>query len=118
MSIAIGIGGNVGTEAEIIARFVLAREALMQLGTVRSASIYRTAPIGPAQPAFLNTAVLVRSPEMQPAELVATTQEIETLLGRDRAREVHWGPRTIDLDLLWQGGLALLMLIWWVSTHR
>ncbi|HEY4056241.1 MAG TPA: 2-amino-4-hydroxy-6-hydroxymethyldihydropteridine diphosphokinase [Kofleriaceae bacterium] len=100
MSIAIAFGGNIGDEAQILERFVHAREALAQLGPVRSASIYRTAPIGPDQPAYLNTAVLVRAPDVQPGELVATTQEIERLLGRDRSREVHWGPRTLDLDIL------------------
>jgi 2-amino-4-hydroxy-6-hydroxymethyldihydropteridine diphosphokinase len=100
VSIAIALGGNVGTEAQILERFVHAREALMQLGSVRSASLYRTAPIGPEQPRYLNTVVTLRAPDVQPAELVATTQEIERLLGRDRSREVHWGPRTIDLDIL------------------
>ncbi|CAN5745873.1 2-amino-4-hydroxy-6-hydroxymethyldihydropteridinediphosphokinase [soil metagenome] len=100
MSIAIGLGGNIGDEAQILERFGHAREALTQLGSVTSASIYRTAPIGPEQPAYLNTVVLVRASDVQPAELVATTQEIERLLGRDRTREVHWGPRTIDLDVL------------------
>ena len=37
-----------------------------------------------------------------PAELVATLHELEHLLGRERSREVRWGPRPIDLDvLLW-----------------
>ena len=98
--IAIGLGGNIGDESQIIERFVRAREALALLGSVTSASIYRTAPIGPEQPPYLNTAVLVRAPDVQPSELVATTQEIEFLLGRDRSRAVHWGPRTIDLDVL------------------
>lgn len=98
--IVIGLGGNVGTEAEIVARFGRAREALSALGAVRSAPLYRSAPIGPAQPAFLNTAVRVRAADMQPAELIATTLEIERLLGRDREREARWGPRPVDLDIL------------------
>ena len=101
--IAIGLGGNVGGELEIRARFVAAREALAQLGDVRSAGLYRSAPIGPDQPAFLNSAIRVRADETTtPAELVATLHELEHLLGRDRSREVRWGPRPIDLDvLLW-----------------
>ena len=76
-AIAIGIGGNLGTYDEILARFVRAREALAVLGAVRSAQLYRTAPIGPEQPPFLNTAVLLRVDDMQPAELIATTLELE-----------------------------------------
>jgi len=98
--LVIGLGGNVGDEAELAARFRAAREALAMLGGVRSARLYRTAPIGPAQPAFLNTAVRIALDHAQPDELIATVLEIERLLGRDRAREARWGPRRIDLDVL------------------
>ena len=97
--VAVGLGGNVG---DVRATFVRAREALAQLGPLRSAPLYRTAPIGPAQPAFLNSAVSIRIAGATPAELVATVLELERLLGRDRAHEERWGPRTLDLDvLLW-----------------
>ena len=98
--LVIGLGGNVGTESEIRSRFVGAREALAELGPVRSAALYRTAPIGPVQASFLNTAVSVRMPDAIPGELIATVLEIEHLLGRDRRSESRFGPRTIDLDIL------------------
>jgi 2-amino-4-hydroxy-6-hydroxymethyldihydropteridine diphosphokinase len=101
-AIVIGIGGNLGSDAEIRERFVRAREALTEIGHVRSAALYRTAPVGPKQPAFLNTAIALRPPDIQPAELLATLHEVERLLGRRREIEARWGPRTIDLDvLLW-----------------
>jgi 2-amino-4-hydroxy-6-hydroxymethyldihydropteridine diphosphokinase len=101
-AVAIGFGGNVGEESAIVERFEHARDALKQLGGISSASLYRSAPIGPAQPAFLNTAVSVRVSTTTPDELLAYLREIERMLGRDRAHEVHWGPRTLDLDvLLW-----------------
>jgi 2-amino-4-hydroxy-6-hydroxymethyldihydropteridine diphosphokinase len=104
MSIVIGLGGNVGTHEQIVERFRTARDALAQLGRVRSAPLYRTAPIGPAQAAFLNTAVALDAPDMQPAELLAILHEIEAQLGRRRAHEARWGPRTLDLDVLeWDG---------------
>lgn len=106
-TIAIGFGGNVGGEAAICGRFERAREALAQLGEVRSAALYRSAPVGPAQPEFLNTAIRLRADDATPAELMATLRELEQLLGRDRAREVRWGPRTIDLDVLLWGERAL-----------
>ncbi len=105
--LAIGFGGNVGDEAAIRARFVAARDAFSQLGTVRSAPLYRSAPIGPAQPPFLNTVVAVAAPDAQPEEVLALIRELEVLLGRDRASEVRWGPRTIDLDVLAWGSRAL-----------
>jgi 2-amino-4-hydroxy-6-hydroxymethyldihydropteridine diphosphokinase len=98
--VVIGLGGNVGTEAAIVARFGHARSALAALGAVRSAPLYRSAPIGPAQPAFLNTAVCVAYADGQPAELIATLLELERMLGREREREARWGPRPIDLDVL------------------
>jgi 2-amino-4-hydroxy-6-hydroxymethyldihydropteridine diphosphokinase len=96
--VVIGLGGNVGTDAVITARFDRARAALSELGALRSAPLYRTAPIGPEQPAFLNTAVCIAYADGQPAELIATVLEIERMLGRVRAE--RWGPRVIDLDVL------------------
>jgi len=95
--VVIGLGGNVG---DVQAAFVRAREALAQLGPVTSAPLYRTAPIGPAQPPYLNSAVRVRWANVTASELIATVLEIEALLGRDRRGEPRWGPRTIDLDVL------------------
>jgi 2-amino-4-hydroxy-6-hydroxymethyldihydropteridine diphosphokinase len=97
--LVIAMGGNVGGDAAIIERFDRARAALAELGDVRSAPLFRSAPIGPAQPAFLNTAVRISLGDAQPGELIATVLEIERLLGRTRG-EARWGPRLIDLDVL------------------
>jgi len=105
--IVIGVGGNIGTDAEIVDRFRIARMAIEALGDVRSAPLYRTAPLGPAQPAFLNTALLVRIADALPAALIATLLEIERLLGRERTREERWGPRPIDLDILIWGARVI-----------
>jgi 2-amino-4-hydroxy-6-hydroxymethyldihydropteridine diphosphokinase len=106
-ALVIGFGGNVGGEPAIVERFSLAREALAALGDVMSAALYRTAPIGPVQPAFLNTAVRVRWRDAIASEVIATVLEIERLLGRDREREARWGPRTIDLDVLVWGSRVI-----------
>ncbi len=106
-ALVIGLGGNVGGEPAVRERFVRARAALEQLGEVRSAPLYRSAPIGPVQPAFLNTAVRVRYADGTPGELIATVLEIERLLGRHREREARNGPRPIDLDILLWGTRAI-----------
>lgn len=98
--VVIGLGGNVGGEPAIAQRFDRARAAIAALGGVRSARLYRSAPIGPDQPWFLNTAVRIALPDAQPGELIAALLEIERLLGRRRASEARWGPRPIDLDVL------------------
>lgn len=70
-----------------------------QVGIVVNASdIYETAAWGNTQQAdFLNIACLVHT-ELSPFEVLAETQAIEQILGRQR--EEHWGPRTIDIDLI------------------
>jgi 2-amino-4-hydroxy-6-hydroxymethyldihydropteridine diphosphokinase len=96
-ALVIGLGGNVG---DVRATFQRAREALAQLGDVKSAGLYRSAPIGPPQPEFLNSAVRVRYSDGTAGEVIATVLELERLLGRDRRGEARNGPRTIDLDVL------------------
>jgi 2-amino-4-hydroxy-6-hydroxymethyldihydropteridine diphosphokinase len=102
-ALVIGLGGNIGSDSDIVERFRRAREALAAIGDVRSAALYRTEPIG-APPEtrghFLNTAVRVRCGEGTPVEIIATVLELERLLGRDRRGEPRNGPRVIDLDVL------------------
>ena len=114
----IGLGGNIGTTAEIVQRFDRARAALGVLGAVRSAPLYRSAPIGPAQPAFLNTAVRIALAGAQPGELIATLLELERQLGRARETEARWGPRRIDLDVLVWGARTVRTPELWVPHPR
>jgi 2-amino-4-hydroxy-6-hydroxymethyldihydropteridine diphosphokinase len=99
-ALVIGFGGNVGSEGAIVERFTRGRAALGALGRMRQAPLYRSAPIGPAQQAFLNTAVAIEVPDLPVGQLMSTLLELEWLLGRDRSHEVRWGPRRIDLDVL------------------
>lgn len=67
--------------------------------------VYVTAPVGgPEQDDYLNQVVEL-STDLEPRELFDATREIEALLGRTR-RE-RWGPRTIDIDILWYHGLPV-----------
>ncbi len=106
-ALVIGLGGNVGGEPAILQRFERAREAFAEIGDVKSAALYRTAPIGPAQPPFLNSALRVRWADAIASEVIATVLEIERLLGRDRRGQPRWGPRTIDLDVLVWGSRVI-----------
>ena len=64
-------------------------------------SYIKTKPVGgPEQSDYLN-AVLIAESDLQSEEFLKNLQEIELKLGR--TREVHWGPRTIDLDLIIYG---------------
>lgn len=106
--IVIGFGGNVGSDEAILQRFTRAREAIGALGDLRSAPLFRSAAVGPAQPAYLNTAVRVRMPDAQPLELISTLLELERLLGRIRPH-ARWGPRAIDLDVLVWGARRIAL---------
>ena len=70
--------------------------------------VYETAPVGgPEQPDFLNAAILVEC-TLVPSLLLEELLRIEVSLGRVRASdEVRFGPRTLDLDVLWIEGVAL-----------
>jgi 2-amino-4-hydroxy-6-hydroxymethyldihydropteridine diphosphokinase len=116
--VVIGLGGNLGTPGEIVERFARAREALGVLGPARSAPLYRSAPLGPAQPAFLNTAVRLALADAQPGELIATLLELERQLGRTRETSVRWGPRRIDLDVLVWGARTVRTPELWVPHPR
>ena len=56
--------------------------------------------MGPPQPDYLNGCALLET-SLAPEDLLKVLLETETALGR--VREVHWGPRTLDLDLLLYG---------------
>jgi 2-amino-4-hydroxy-6-hydroxymethyldihydropteridine diphosphokinase len=103
----IAFGGNVGdvrdTLQRAIDRFCDGRDVQL---TIRS-SDYRTPPWGVEdQPPFVNCAIAVAT-VLSPQALLERAQEIERAFGRDRTGEVRWGPRTLDIDLIDYGGVAV-----------
>ena len=97
----VGLGANLGDGVDTMRKAVVALSAIGTVG--RRSRIYSSAPIGgPPQPPYFNAALELTS-DLEPTQLLAATQDIERALGRDRAGEVRWGPRPIDLDLLLAG---------------
>ena len=101
----IGIGSNLDDpQRQVMTAF----EALAKLpqSELRSrSSLYRTPPMGPPdQPDYIN-AVAELSTQLAPHRLLDELQQIEHLHHRDRKK--HWGPRTLDLDLLIYGAEIL-----------
>ncbi len=101
MKAVIALGANIGDPKEQMDLAVaLLREAI---DVKAVSSYYRTTPMGgPEQPDYLN-AVCIAECELPAAELLALLHGIEKALGRQRL--VHWGPRTIDLDLIQYGAI-------------
>ncbi|MGI6736542.1 MAG: 2-amino-4-hydroxy-6-hydroxymethyldihydropteridine diphosphokinase [Anaerovoracaceae bacterium] len=97
MRAALSLGSNIGDRYDWLrrARTALARQA----GCIESCSgIWQTAPYGyTEQDAFCNQALILDT-ELSPEALLTVMQGIEQALGR--VRTIHWGPRTIDLDLI------------------
>ncbi len=94
----LGLGSNVGDREEYIeqAIFLLDKNPSVQL--LKHSSNYETEPEGGGgQPPFINAAVSLKT-KLSPHKLLDLCQEIEATLGRER--EIEWGPRTIDIDIL------------------
>ena len=105
MKATVGLGSNLGDR---LANLQFAIDSLnATVGTqVHSISpVYETDPVGgPAQDDYLN-AVAVLKTILSPEQLLDATQQIE--LSAHRERNEHWGPRTLDLDLLAMDDLTL-----------
>lgn len=101
MRAVIGVGANLGD------RLTTMRAAMGRLGELarieRTSRVYETKPVGPPQPRFLNAAALL-SWDGDALGLLDALLAVERGLGRVRAEK--WGPRTIDLDVLWIAGEA------------
>jgi 2-amino-4-hydroxy-6-hydroxymethyldihydropteridine diphosphokinase len=97
----IALGANIGNPKEQMdIAIALLRESLEVTAV---SSYFTTAPVGgPEQPDYLN-AVCIAESELPAAELLALLHGIEKTLGRERIE--HWGPRTIDLDLIQYGSI-------------
>lgn len=97
---SIALGSNLGEREAMIALGFAGLAALPHTRLIARSRIIETAPVGPvAQGAFLNAAAVVET-SLAPRELLAALLRIETEAGRDRGKEQRWGPRTLDLDLI------------------
>ncbi|BCB60831.1 MULTISPECIES: 2-amino-4-hydroxy-6-hydroxymethyldihydropteridine diphosphokinase [unclassified Halomonas] len=97
----IGLGSNLETPIEQVERALQELDTLPLSRRVAKSSLYATAPIGPQdQPDFIN-AVACLETHLSPLALLDQLQALEQRHRRRRLR--HWGPRTLDLDVLLYG---------------
>jgi len=100
----IALGSNLGDREAVFSEVLRAidQESALELRGV--SPIFETDPIGPGrQDAYLN-AVLRLESALTPVELLDWLQAVESSLGRDRSSGAErWGPRVVDLDLLFFG---------------
>lgn len=94
----ISIGSNIGDRLYHLKEAVRILHAHEKVSVTAVSSIYDTAPVGYADQAdFLNLVIEVKT-ELDAPSLLAVCQGIEIELGR--VRDIRWGPRTVDLDIL------------------
>ncbi len=94
----LSLGANLGDRAANLREAVRRLAQLPETHIVVASAMVETPPWGnTAQPDFLNMAVVL-STTLSPEGLLAGVQGIEDSMGRQRSE--HWGPRTIDIDLL------------------
>ena len=101
--VAIALGSNLGDRLGNLRAAIAALEAA-GIAVVRRSFAWETPPVPADQPPFLNAAVLAET-SLPPAALLAELKAIEHALGRRPGR--RWGPRPIDLDILFYGDLRL-----------
>lgn len=98
----VGLGSNLNDPEKRVREAVARLAAVPDLRVELCSRLYRTRPMGPQdQPDFVNAAAGVLT-RLSARELLDTLLAIERLMGRDRQQ--RWGPRIIDLDLIWMLG--------------
>jgi 2-amino-4-hydroxy-6-hydroxymethyldihydropteridine diphosphokinase len=103
----IALGGNVGDVRATFEKAIVGLSTGDAVRLVARSSDYRTPPWGVTDQAPFVNAVIAVATSLAPRDLLAHTQHCERALGRDRARERRWGPRTIDIDILAYDDLVL-----------
>ncbi|PSN12197.1 2-amino-4-hydroxy-6-hydroxymethyldihydropteridine diphosphokinase [filamentous cyanobacterium CCT1] len=101
---AIALGSNLGDSQQILRAALAALHAPPAVELVAQSSVYQTVPIGPPQPDILNACALINT-TLSPQQLLSQLLQIEQDFGR--VRRQRWGPRTLDLDLIFYGQVCL-----------
>lgn len=103
----IAVGSNLGPRHATIHAGLRDLARVPGVRVVRVSSLIQTDPVGPPnQGPYLNGAAEL-STDLPPTDLLHAMLAVERLHGRDRSAGERWGPRTLDLDLLWYQGVTL-----------
>lgn len=98
----IGIGSNLDDPLAQVKKAIKQLGSLRQSELINRSSLYASKPMGPEdQPDYINVVVSIKT-QLSPIALLDELQQIEAEHGRVRTGQ-HWGPRTLDLDILLYG---------------
>jgi 2-amino-4-hydroxy-6-hydroxymethyldihydropteridine diphosphokinase len=99
------MGSNLGEPLVQLKSALLAIQCLPESEYLACSPVYRSAAVGPGeQPDYLNAVAHIHT-DLEPTDLLHALQLIESAQGR--RREIRWGPRTLDLDILLYGELIV-----------
>ena len=102
---AIGVGSNLGDSVRICRQAFDVLRKHPAINILKISSLYRTSPVGPVeQDRFINASAVLQT-RLEPQALFELMLEVERSFGR--VRTVKWGPRTLDLDLLFYENIQL-----------
>ena len=105
MEAYLGLGSNLGDRLATLQRAVDLLAADPGITVRRTSRVWETDPVGgPEQPDFLNIVAEVDT-DLEPLDLLAAVNRVESALGR--VRDVRWGPRTVDIDILLIGDTTI-----------
>lgn len=94
----IGVGANMGNPAETVQSAIDALDLHPHITVLQKSSLYRSAPVGGVEQDDFINAVMTLETTLSAHELLGVCQGVE--LAHGRTRDVRWGPRTLDLDLI------------------
>ena len=94
----VGLGSNLENPRQQVITALQELQQIAGTSLLSSSSLYRSDPVGPAgQPDYINAVALLET-SLQPEALLDQLQSLEQQ--HQRVRKTHWGPRTLDLDII------------------
>src|SRR2546423_14728305 len=105
--VLIALGGNVGDVRATFEKAIASICGMAQAALLARSSDYATPPwADEQQPRFINACIEIET-SLDPHALLFPLQKVEKKFGRDRASEIRWGPRPLDLDPLAYGDVCV-----------
>jgi 2-amino-4-hydroxy-6-hydroxymethyldihydropteridine diphosphokinase len=101
---AIALGSNLGESYLILEKAIESLGQIAEISLLKRSHWYQTPPLGPVQPDYLNGCVLCEV-KLSPQNLLNKLLALEAQFGR--VRRERWGPRTLDLDIIFYGDRRL-----------
>jgi 2-amino-4-hydroxy-6-hydroxymethyldihydropteridine diphosphokinase len=103
----LGLGSNLGDREQALREALSALARMPDLTLIQRSCLYESEPVGRTdQPWFVNCVAEIET-TLSPVALLEVCLSLETARGRVRTADNRWGPRTLDIDLLFYGELSL-----------